>query len=148
MSAYADPTPHAEPKAILRDTPCPRCGCHAARHFECFCGGMHRDYCDNCGRWTSLPPTEHTKPSRFDPRCSAGAVAHEHTDAEKKKAHEARFAWVDSLKATTFTCRACGREASVYDLRHEAMAWLEAELLPSEIQWTCAACRSETGETP
>ena len=59
-------------------TPCPRCGCHVVKHFECGCGEVHKDHCANCGRWTSLAPNEHVKLAPSDERCALGATPHDH----------------------------------------------------------------------
>jgi hypothetical protein len=79
-----DNDPHLNPPARLSDTACPKCGCYMTRHFECGCGEIHSDYCDNCGRFTSLALTESTQMSDFDEKCTHGAVAHNHAPAEKQ----------------------------------------------------------------
>lgn len=47
------------------------------------CGAVHDDYCDNCGRWVSLPATEHATLSEVDAVCEHGRAPHEHPSAEK-----------------------------------------------------------------
>lgn len=76
-------------------TPCPRCGCHLVSLFECNCGEVHGDYCVNCGRSTSLSPSEHVNLSPVDVRCDAGPVIHEHSEEEKGKRIAA---WIAGLK--------------------------------------------------
>jgi hypothetical protein len=69
---------HQEPELRLVDGPCPRCGCHMVRLFDCDCGEVHSDYCVNCGRFTSLGATEHTEMSEYDAPCVKGLVMHDH----------------------------------------------------------------------
>lgn len=78
-------------EVILHDSSCPRCGCHQRRHFECGCGAVHDDYCDNCNRWSSLPANEHVELSELDAPCSAGKADHVHTEAEKSARIDAMF---------------------------------------------------------
>lgn len=68
---------------ILRPTPCPKCGCHMARTFECGCGAVHDDYCVNCGRFVSVPPDRSTELTEVDARCPCGPVQHDHPPEEK-----------------------------------------------------------------
>jgi len=79
---------------MISDTPCPRCGCFIVKKFECGCGAVHSDYCNNCGRWTTLLPTEYAALGDIDARCEAGRVPHEHSSEEKTAriaAHIARL---------------------------------------------------------
>jgi hypothetical protein len=82
MSEERDP--HLHPGAKLSDTPCPRCGCYITRLFECHCGEVHSDYCDNCGRFTSIAPTESVRLSDFDDTCTHGHAAHVHSPEERQ----------------------------------------------------------------
>ncbi len=70
----------------LNDRPCPRCECWVVRTFNCYCREVHSDYCDNCGRWTSLTPEEHATLSRFDATCWKGDILHEHDPKERTEA--------------------------------------------------------------
>ena len=69
---------------MISDKPCPRCGCYLIKEFKCNCGAVHDNHCVNCGRWASLPPTEHVELGPTDARCDAGPVEHEHSVAEKR----------------------------------------------------------------
>jgi len=72
-------------------TPCPRCGCHLVKNFKCGCGEVHSDYCVNCGRFTTLGPTEAIELGPYDARCGSGLIAHEHSDEEKAERLEKAF---------------------------------------------------------
>lgn len=74
-------------ESVVRDIPCDRCGCYAAKHFECGCGEVHGDYCVNCGRFVDAdsPPVL----GLFDQRCEVGAVPHDHPWSEKAPYMEA-----------------------------------------------------------
>lgn len=85
--------PHLDPVAVVSAAPCPRCGCHITHHFECFCGEVHSDYCDNCGRFTSLGPTEYTKLGDFDERCTHGTAPHAHDAQERCARVDRAMAW-------------------------------------------------------
>jgi hypothetical protein len=52
--------------------PCVACGCHLVSTFECNCGAVHGDYCENCGGFLGLDMW-------WSGRCTAGAVEHVHT---------------------------------------------------------------------
>ena len=84
-------------KTALSAVPCPRCGCHLARVFECNCGACKDDYCVNCGRFCSLPRNEFLELAPYDLACSAGREAHEHTQADK---HDRMEAWANALRAS------------------------------------------------
>ena len=79
--------------AQINTVACPRCGCWLKKEFDCNCGQVHDDYCGNCGRWVSLPPTEHVELSNFNDPCTAGPVMHEHrplTEDEFKRRWRAK----------------------------------------------------------
>jgi len=98
--------PHKE-KDVLSPVPCPRCSCYLVRHFDCFCGEVHSDYCSNCRRWTSLELHEYAEMDAWNEVCRAGPVIHVHTAEEQSqrlkkqldmvKQYEKLFKWRDML---------------------------------------------------
>ena len=63
--------------------PCVACGCHLVSTFECNCGAVHGDYCENCGGFLNMPhdPIETENEGLemwWAGRCTAGAVDHVH----------------------------------------------------------------------
>lgn len=76
----------------LNTVDCPRCGCWLKSLFVCGCGDVHSDYCVNCGRFTSLPRSEHTEKNMGDRQCEFGPVMHEHSDDDKAKHLKEDFA--------------------------------------------------------
>ena len=94
---------HGE-SVLVRDTPCAKCGCYAAKHFECNCGEVHGDYCVNCGRFVNA----HSPPvlGVHDRRCKHGAVPHDHPWSEKEPYMEAvSDALTQSKTPTEMTAR-------------------------------------------
>ncbi len=92
-------TNHQDPELRLVDGPCPRCGCHMVRLFDCDCGEVHSDYCVNCGRFTSLGATEHTEMSEYDAPCVKGMMMHDHPSSEQVARIDAVFGSI-SRRAT------------------------------------------------
>lgn len=97
-------------EAKLNVAPCPRCGCHLSKAFDCFCGAVHDEYCANCCRWRSLPDDKHVMMTTFDVPCARGNVEHNHEgerverigdllDKVKAMAPGDRARWIASQKA-------------------------------------------------
>ena len=90
------------PGVRIRQTGCPRCGCHLVYLFDCNCGAVHGDVCENCGRSVDVPaPADNPSFDQLDPfglngvACAAGPVAHEHTDEERTGRADAFYARLD-----------------------------------------------------
>ena len=71
--------------AFLATSACPRCGCFQLRHFECRCGEIHSDYCDNCGRFSSLKSDEYIELSPINVRCENGPIVHVHDRVKRNR---------------------------------------------------------------
>jgi hypothetical protein len=90
------------PDVRIRPTGCPRCGCHLVYLFQCNCGAVHSDTCENCGRAVDVPaPASEPSFDQLDPFgltgvvCTAGPVAHAHTDEERSGRVDAFHARMD-----------------------------------------------------
>ena len=66
----------------LYEDPCPRCACHVVYEFQCNCGEVHGDVCQNCGRFRSAGKRS-TELGITDEICTHGYVMHDHLPAEK-----------------------------------------------------------------
>jgi transcription elongation factor Elf1 len=64
----------------VNDVACPRCSCWVVIRAE---DGL--EFCGNCGRYTSLSPTEFTDLGVYDKRCDVGKQLHAHGDFPKVK---------------------------------------------------------------
>jgi hypothetical protein len=82
---------------MIAEKPCPRCGCHLVKTFECDCGACKDDYCGNCGRFTSFSSKEFVEMAPYVVRCDEGPVPHEHSASHRAKRIEA---WMMSLTQT------------------------------------------------
>jgi hypothetical protein len=63
--------------------PCVACGCHLVSTFECNCGEVHGDYCENCGGFLGIPHASIEDQNGgigmwWAGRCTAGAIDHVH----------------------------------------------------------------------
>jgi hypothetical protein len=52
---------------------------------------VHGDVCENCGRFTTAPPTAAVELSAVDTPCTAGPIVHEHSSAERVARIDAYF---------------------------------------------------------
>jgi hypothetical protein len=110
--------------ATVRPDPCQRCGCHVTWFFQCNCGEVHGDVCDNCGlkRGTDVP-AKLLKLGETDAVCAYGPVMHRHPSEERVARIDA---WHRRLDAMTDAELLAYYEAS--DMSEEMKAILRKQV--------------------